>query len=353
MTERSEGAENAALSVAAEPSVSDGTEGAAVTDEDSADSAVLSMASSESAPADSAGVRWAAAADARVESEADSVRVRLDISYDGTDFIGWARQPGLRTVQGVLEESLSKVFREPIQLTVAGRTDAGVHAEGQVAHFDIGAEPDATKLIHRMARFLPKDVRIKDIRVAPPEFDARFSAIRRHYAYRLTTAPYGAEPLQARSVVACRQDVDLEAMREASRKLLGLHNFAAFCRRRDGATTVRELQRFDWVVSSGRSAGSAQGEGDLLTAYVSADAFCWSMVRSLVGAVLAVGEGRRTPDWVAALLQETERSSSVTVAPAHGLSLIAVDYPDDAGLAARNAQTREMRTVPTEGCCGG
>ncbi|WP_378742652.1 tRNA pseudouridine(38-40) synthase TruA [Nocardia brasiliensis] len=272
-----------------------------------------------------------------------SVRVRLDISYDGTDFTGWARQPGLRTVQGVLEDSLSKVFREPVQLTVAGRTDAGVHAEGQVAHFDTVAEVDPGKVVHRMARFLPRDVRIKDVRVAPPEFDARFSAIRRHYVYRLTTAPYGAEPLRARSIVACRHDVDVDAMRAASRKLLGLHNFAAFCRRREGATTVRELQRFDW-----------ERDGDLLTAQVSADAFCWSMVRSLVGAVLAVGEGRRTPEWAGSLLNDTERSSSVTVAPAHGLSLIAVDYPADADLAARNAQTREVRTVPVgEGCCGG
>ncbi|MFC4377473.1 tRNA pseudouridine(38-40) synthase TruA [Nocardia halotolerans] len=271
-------------------------------------------------------------------------RVRLGVSYDGTDFTGWARQPGLRTVQGVLEESLSKVFRAPIQLTVAGRTDAGVHAEGQVAHFDTAGELEPDKLMHRMARFLPKDVRITGIRTAPPEFDARFSAMRRHYAYRLTTAPYGAEPLQARSVVACKPGVDVEAMRAASRNLLGLHNFAAFCRRREGATTVRELQRFDWV-----------REGDLLTAYVSADAFCWSMVRSLVGAVLAVGEGRRTPDWVAGLLAETERASSVAVAPAHGLSLIAVDYPPDAELAARNVQTRETRTVPARaegGCCG-
>lgn len=271
-----------------------------------------------------------------------SRRFRLDISYDGTDFTGWARQPGLRTVQGVLEESLGKVLREQVQLTVAGRTDAGVHAEGQVAHFDTTAEVDTDRLVHRMARFLPKDVRIKEIRVASPEFDARFSAIRRHYVYRLTTAPYGAEPLQARGIVACRHDVDIDAMRAASQKLLGLHNFAAFCRRREGATTVRELQRFDWA-----------RHGDLLTAYVSADAFCWSMVRSLVGAVLAVGEGRRTPDWVGGLLAETERSSSVTVAPAHGLSLVAVDYPADADLAVRNAQTREVRTVPSgESCCG-
>ena len=270
-----------------------------------------------------------------------AIRVRLDIAYDGTDFIGWARQPGLRTVQGVLEESLSRVLREPIQLTVAGRTDAGVHAQGQVAHFDTAAEIDAPRLLHRLARFLPKDVRITGIRPAPADFDARFSAIRRHYAYRLTTAPYGADPLAARSVVPCRP-VDLDAMRAASRKLLGLHDFAAFCRRREGATTVRELQRFDW-----------DPDGDLLIAYVSADAFCWSMVRSLVGGVLAVGEGRRTPDWMAGLLHERVRSSAVTVAPAHGLSLLGVDYPADAELSARNAQTREMRSVPADsGCCG-
>lgn len=297
-----------------------------------------------------------------------AVRVRLEIAYDGTDFRGWARQPDLRTVQGVLEESLSKVLREPIQLTVAGRTDAGVHAEGQVAHFETTTEPDYPKLLHRLARFLPKDVRVTGIHPAPPEFDARFSAIRRHYAYHLTTAPYGALPLQARGVVACRPGVDIEAMRAASRKLLGLHDFAAFCRRREGATTVRELQRFEWVATPIETPGppltdgpaietatdevAAPRAGQMLTAYVSADAFCWSMVRSLVGAVLAVGEGRRSPDWMDRLLAERSRSSSVAVAPAHGLSLIRVDYPHDADLATRNAETREMRSLPGEGCCG-
>ncbi|RMI31846.1 tRNA pseudouridine(38-40) synthase TruA [Nocardia stercoris] len=270
------------------------------------------------------------------------MRLRLEIAYDGTDFIGWARQPGLRTVQGELEDALSRMLREPVQLTVAGRTDAGVHAGGQVAHFDTAAEIDCDKLVHRLARFLPKDVRVKEIRVAPSEFDARFSAIRRHYEYTLTTSRYGAEPLQARHVVPCRA-VDIEAMRAGSRKLLGLHDFAAFCRRREGATTVRELQRYDW-----------ERRGELLIAHVSADAFCWSMVRSLVGAALAVGEGRRTPDWMGGLLDQRSRSSEITVAPAHGLSLMSVDYPPDAELALRNAQTREMRTVPSpDGCCGG
>ena len=267
-----------------------------------------------------------------------SVRLRLGISYDGTDFAGWARQPGLRTVCGVLEEHLTKVLREDVQLTVAGRTDAGVHAEGQVAHLDTSAEPDLQKLVHRMARFLPRDVRITSIAFAHKDFDARFSAIRRHYVYRVTTAPYGAEPLEARFRVGVRRGLDVDAMQDASSRLLGLHDFAAFCRHRDGATTVRELQRFSWRQS-----------GDRLDAHVSADAFCWSMVRSLVGAAIAVGEGRRAPEWVAGLLDERARSSAVTVAPAHGLSLVGVDYPADDQLAQRNTVTREVRTVP--GCC--
>jgi tRNA pseudouridine38-40 synthase len=279
----------------------------------------------------------------RLDSPPDQ-RIRLDISYDGTDFHGWATQPGLRTVQGVLEEALATVLRRPVQLTVAGRTDAGVHAEGQVAHVDLAGElPDTDRLLRRMARFLPADVRIRAITPVQAGFDARFSAVRRHYVYRLTTAAYGAEPLAARSVVAWKPGLDLAAMRAASQSLLGLHDFAAFCRRREGATTVRELQRFDWTAA-----------GELLSAQVSADAFCWSMVRSLVGAVLAVGEGRRGVDWAASLLAERERSSSVLVAPAHGLSLVRVDYPPDDQLATRAAATRALRSSPTDdACCGG
>lgn len=287
------------------------------------------------------------------------VRLRLDISYDGTDFSGWARQPGRRTVCGEIEEKLGAIVRTPVLLTVAGRTDAGVHASGQVAHVDVPADAvpeDPSRLVRRLARFLPKDVRVEHVSFAPEHFDARFSAIRRHYEYRLTTAPYGAEPLRARDTVAWPKHVDVDAMREASSRLLGLHDFAAFCKRREGATTVRELQRFDWTVSEGRSAGSAPDRGHILTAHVTADAFCWSMVRSLVGAALAVGEGRRTVDWMAGLLAERERASAVAVAPAHGLSLVRVDYPADEDLAARNAATREMRTAVepgTGGCCGG
>ncbi|QTJ68857.1 tRNA pseudouridine(38-40) synthase TruA [Rhodococcus sp. ZPP] len=271
------------------------------------------------------------------------VRLRLDIAYDGTEFSGWARQNGLRTVCGEIEEKLGAVLRTPLQLTVAGRTDAGVHAAGQVAHVDVPAESlpdDPSRLVRRLARFLPKDVRITRISRAPQHFDARFSAMRRHYEYRLTTAEYGADPLRARDIVSYPKVLDLDVMRSASARLVGLHDFAAFCKRREGATTVRDLQRFDW-----------ERDGEIFTAFVSADAFCWSMVRSLVGAVLAVGEGRRDLGWVDELLRERSRASSILVAPAHGLSLVRVDYPDDADLAARNDITRDIRTLP-EGCCG-
>ncbi|WP_336671259.1 tRNA pseudouridine(38-40) synthase TruA [Tsukamurella sp. USMM236] len=273
------------------------------------------------------------------------IRYRLDIAYDGTDFSGWARQPERRTVCGVLEEAIGTILRRQVQLTVAGRTDAGVHATGQVAHFDL---PDPVVLpdglVRRLARMLPQDVRVTAIRIAPPEFDARFSALRRHYEYRLTDAPFGANPLRARDTAPWRRPVDLERMQEASDRLLGLHDFAAFCRRREGATTVRELQRFAW----------RRDDDGVFTAEVSADAFCWSMVRSLVGAVAAVGEGRRSADWVAGLLDERERSSAINVAAACGLTLVRVDYPADDELAERNLITREKREVdgPSGGCCG-
>ena len=241
-------------------------------------------------------------------------RLRLDIAYDGTDFSGWASQPGLRTVCGVLEESLSTVLRAPVRLTVAGRTDAGVHALAQVAHADVPVDAipggDPARLVRRMARFLPLDVRLLRIGWAHPDFDARFSAFRRHYAYRVATAAYGAMPARARDTASFPGAVDLESLREGSRSLLGLHDFAAFCRRREGATTVRELQRFDWTVDA--------HDPSVLTAQVSADAFCWSMVRSLVGAALAVGQGKRPVGWITGLLAERERTSSIPVAPAKG-----------------------------------
>jgi tRNA pseudouridine38-40 synthase len=283
-----------------------------------------------------------------IDSGGGFVRLRLDIAYDGTEFAGWAVQSGQRTVAGVLDAALSTVFRTQLQLRAAGRTDSGVHATGQVAHVDVPADalshayPRTTRradseflpLVRRLARFLPADVRVLDIARAAPGFDARFSALRRHYVYRLSTAPYGVEPTEARYVTAWPRPLDVAAMSQAARELLGLHDFAAFCRQREGATTIRDLQRFDW-----------SRDGDRVTAIVSADAFCWSMVRSLVGALLAVGEHRRGPGWCAALLTSTRRSSDFAAAPAHGLTLVGVDYPNDDELEARTKVTRELRVV--------
>jgi len=283
----------------------------------------------------------------RPPTVSNEVRLRLDIAYDGTEFAGWAAQAGQRTVAGVLDEALTTVFRAPVRLRAAGRTDAGVHASGQVAHADLpvvalpnaesrsprAGEPEFLPLLRRLGRFLPADVRVLGIARAPSGFDARFSALRRHYRYRLSTAPYGVEPQQARYVTAWPRPLDLEAMTVASRDLLGLHDFAAFCRHRDNATTIRDLQRLEW-----------SREGDVITAHVTADAFCWSMVRSLVGALLAVGEHRRPASWCRELLSATGRSSDFAAAPAHGLTLIGVDYPPDDQLAARNSVTRDLRT---------
>jgi tRNA pseudouridine38-40 synthase len=258
-------------------------------------------------------------------------RFRLDVSYDGTDFSGWATQPSLRTVQGVLTDALSRLVRAPVALTVAGRTDAGVHASGQVVHVDL-APVDPVWLVRRLARLLPPDVRVREAREVPAEFDARFSALRRHYEYRVAVTPWGADPLRARDTLSWPHPVDVAAVNAASALLVGEHDFAAFCRHREGATTVRGLERFSWVLAEG-----------VLTAFVSADAFCHSMVRSLVGAMLDVGRGRRAVDWPVSLLDRTSRDSGVAVAPAHGLTLVGVDYPSDSELGARARVTRAVR----------
>ncbi|HEY6745775.1 MAG TPA: tRNA pseudouridine(38-40) synthase TruA [Mycobacteriales bacterium] len=279
------------------------------------------------------------------------VRVRLDIAYDGGGFSGWAAQPGRRTVQGELEEALARILRVPVGLTVAGRTDAGVHAAGQVAHADLppaawaalgrgrDGSPDAAgpgaDVLRRLAGVLPADLRVRSVRPAPAGFDARFSAVWRRYAYRGVDDPAAADPLRRYDTLSWPRPLDLEALRAASGLLLGERDFAAFCKRREGATTIRELRRLDWD----------RDAAGVLTATVVADAFCHSMVRSLVGALLAVGEGRRPPEWPAAQLARTERSSEVTVAPAHGLILAEVGYPPDAELAARAEATRRVRTL--------
>ena len=267
------------------------------------------------------------------------VRVRLDIGYDDTDFSGWAVQPGRRTVQGLLQDALTTLLRGPAQLTVAGRTDAGVHAIGQVAHLDVPATvwaDSAAGLVRHLAGLLPVDVRVRAARAVPPEFDARFGALWRSYEYRISDRDGGPDPLRRHVVLAHGRALDPAAMARAAELLTGLHDFAAFCKcRKDSAyaTTVRTLQEFSVV-----------RDGAEVVCTVRADAFCRSMVRSLVGALLAVGERRRPAEWAAALLTRDRRADEVSVAPAHGLTLVEVRYPPDEELAARAALTRTVRT---------
>ena len=286
------------------------------------------------------------------DARAPAVRVRLDLGYDGTGFAGWAIQPGLRTVQGVLEETLATVLRlpEPVRLTVAGRTDAGVHARGQVAHLEVPLDAwlavvgrsdvdPGRALVSRLAGALPRDVVVHRAMVAPDGFDARFAALHRRYSYRISDRVETRDPLRRRDVVWHRRELDEAAMAGAAERLLGERDFAAFCRAREGASTIRTLQVFSWArPSEGPDTG-------LVVAVVQADAFCHSMVRALVGACIAVGEGRRRPDWPAAVLAGGLRDPGSTVAPAHGLSLDEVAYPAAEALAARAKQTRAKREL--------
>jgi tRNA pseudouridine38-40 synthase len=276
-----------------------------------------------------------------VEDAAPTVRIRLDISYDGADFVGWARQPGRRTVQSVLEEALTAVLHmdTPARLTVAGRTDAGVHAAGQVAHCDVPEEnwlANGEAVPRRLAGLLPNDVRVWSARPAPDGFDARFSAIGRRYAYRVSDAPYGADPLRRRSVLWHPRPLDEAVMNEAAERLLGEHDFASFCRRREGATTIRALRRLTW---------SRGASGGLLVADVRADAFCHSMVRALIGSLLPVGDGRQPVTFPGEVLAAEARHPNVIVVPPHGLTLEEIYYPSDDRLAARAVEARNKRTL--------
>ncbi|TDC42745.1 tRNA pseudouridine(38-40) synthase TruA [Micromonospora sp. KC213] len=270
-------------------------------------------------------------------------RLRLDVSYDGTDFSGWAVQPTRRTVAGVLTETLDLVLGAGAAtgLTVAGRTDAGVHATGQVCHLDLPAtvwREHEGRLLRRLARLLPGDVRVRAMTEVPADFDARFSATFRRYEYRVTDAPWGVEPLRRRDTLAWPRPLDLAAVNAAAAGLVGEHDFAAYCRRKENATTLREVTRLDW----------RRDPDGILVATVQADAFCQNMVRSLVGAMLVAGDGRRPAAWPASLLTRRERSSEVTVAPAHGLALVEVGYPADPAEYARRADLTRRLRVPAE-----
>lgn len=275
------------------------------------------------------------------------MRIRLDLAYDGTDFHGWASQPGLRTVQGELGAALATVLRSPQPSVVcAGRTDTGVHARGQVVHLDVddraveasagrATQPPLEVLGRRLNGVLPADVRVHAVVAAPEGFDARFSAVWRRYAYRVADSPEAADPLVRRHVVGWPRALDVEAMNAAAGALVGEHDFAAFCKRREGATTIRRVLELRWD----RDASA------VATATVRADAFCHHMVRSLMGCLVAIGEGRREPSWAGEILAAAVRDPAVANLPAHGLTLEEVGYPADAGLAARAEESRQVRTL--------
>lgn len=241
-------------------------------------------------------------------------------------------------MQQTIEDTLARVLRlgEPVRLTVAGRTDAGVHASGQVAHVDVPPTVwarERERVERRLAAVLPGDVRVRSVREAPVGFDARFSAVSRRYEYRLCDRPSIADPVRRNDTGWHRRQLDAGAMATASERMVGVHDFAAYCKRREGATTIRRLLVYTWRrVADG-----------LLVAEVEADAFCHTMVRALVGAAVAVGEGRRPPDWPYWVLRAAVRDPAVTVMPAHGLALREVRYPPDAELATRAAQARQLR----------
>lgn len=264
-------------------------------------------------------------------------RIRVDIAYDGTDFSGWAKQPGLRTCQGLLEDALATVTRQATPVTVAGRTDAGVHALGQVAHFDV---PDDFTRLDTLPRRLNGLMRSGDIAVlravpAPEGFDARFSATYRRYRYRLQLdAP---NPL-SRDTTHWHRPLDTNAMAEAANLFTGLNDFAAFCKPREGATTIRELREFSWHMVD------TDGPGRIFEAHLLADAFCHSMVRALVGACIAVGEGRMGLAAAADLLMQTRRSSAFPLMPPQGLTLMEVGYPSNDQLGAQARRARAKRT---------
>jgi len=267
------------------------------------------------------------------------LRFRIDFSYDGTNFNGWARQPSLRTVQSAMEEALSGLTRSEVELIVAGRTDAGVHAIAQVAHVDLperdryGKEWRCDDLIYRLNRMLDEDIRINSISLAPKFFHARFSALRRKYIYKIADGRRQLEPLRRFDIAPWYRDLDMSAMNEAAKLLLGEHDFAAFCKTGGVGTTIRRLERFEW----------SRNEEEILLAEVVADAFCYSMVRNLVGACVRVGEGRFEPKWIKDVLENRQRISESLVFPARGLTLVGVDYPADSELESRASVTIRRR----------
>lgn len=287
-----------------------------------------------------------------------TVRFRLQIAYDGTNFAGWAMQPGLRSVEATLMATLATILRlpEPPRLVVAGRTDAGVHATGQVVHVDLpqaavtlaedvqGSTPEEARTLLTPVTLLRRlngalgantDLIVRSFDVASEGFDARFSPIARRYEYRIFDSVASINPLERHNTVRLHGKLDADSMNAAAGALVGLRDFGAFCRLRPGATTIRDLQVFSWE----------RTQRGALVATVQADAFCHSMVRALIGATVAVGEGRLGVDELMVVRDQALRTSEFTVMPAHGLTLTEIIYPPDNELGVRAELTRRRREL--------
>jgi tRNA pseudouridine38-40 synthase len=261
-------------------------------------------------------------------------RLQINFSYDGTNFQGWAKQPNYRTIQGVLEELIGKIVRAKVDCVTAGRTDAGVHATGAVLHVDIPEqELDIENFAFKLNRILEEDIRITSVREAPEGFHARYSAIARHYEYKIADGDRLISPLERHFVADWYRPLDLELLKASSHSLLGTHDFAAFCKWRENATTIRTLKDFSWN----------RDESGLLIAHICADGFGYNMVRNLVGAAVCVGEKRYDLDWIRRVLTEKSRVSDSYVFPSRGLTLVKVDYPADAQLPAIAKEAWESR----------
>jgi tRNA pseudouridine38-40 synthase len=265
-------------------------------------------------------------------------RFRLDIAYDGTEFSGWAVQRDQRTVQGELQRVLTHLAGQGIELTCAGRTDAGVHARGQVAHLDAHATEQLN--VDRINSALPDDIRVLAVAEVTTDFDARFSALWRRYSYTVCDDPRGPDPLRRRHQLDVGRQLDIDAMRHAAEALVGEHDFTSFCKIKEHGTTVREILSLAWEREVDPRTGMTTA-----VMHVTADAFCHSMVRSLAGALIPVGEHRKPIEFPKTALEMHAREAGVTVMPAHPLVLEEVGYPPASEWAVRQQRTRTLRTL--------
>jgi tRNA pseudouridine38-40 synthase len=259
---------------------------------------------------------------------ADRIRLRLVVAYDGSGFRGFAAQPGQPTVAGSLSGALSTALRQPIELTCAGRTDAGVHAAGQVVHTDVVGPVDTVSLVRAVNAMIGPAVVVRSATVAPPGFDARRSARARFYRYLILQGE-GPDPLLAPLAWHVRDPLDMRAMAAGADALLGEHDFRAFCRRPPGTSPgdpiTRRVLDASWREVPWSPGGLEDG-ARLLRFDITAQSFCHQMVRSIVGTLADVGRGRRRAADVTWMLTTGDRSQGANLAPPHGLCLLSVDY---------------------------